>query len=43
MGRIHLFEFEDQDWYPAFLRDYGTDFFYDILKLNFTYLFRLID
>ncbi len=26
MGRIHLFEFEDQEWFPAFLRDYGTDF-----------------
>ena len=26
MGRIHLFEFEDLDWFPDFLRDYGTDF-----------------
>ncbi|WP_163381526.1 hypothetical protein [Cyclobacterium sp. SYSU L10401] len=26
MGRIHLFEFEDQGWFPGFLRDYGTDF-----------------
>lgn len=26
MGRIHLFEFEDQKWFPSFLRDYGTDF-----------------
>jgi len=26
MGRIHLFEFEDQKWFPGFLRDYGTDF-----------------
>ncbi|SHM52145.1 hypothetical protein SAMN04488057_1026 [Cyclobacterium lianum] len=26
MGRIHLFEFEDLEWFPAFLRDYGTDF-----------------
>jgi hypothetical protein len=26
MGRIHLFEFEDQSWFPSFLRDYGTDF-----------------
>tara|TARA_R110000868_G_scaffold173275_1_gene409359 strand:- start:215 stop:988 length:774 start_codon:yes stop_codon:yes gene_type:complete len=26
MGRIHLFEFEDQVWFPAFLRNYGTDF-----------------
>jgi hypothetical protein len=26
MGRIHLFEFEDQQWFPSFLRDYGTDF-----------------
>jgi len=26
MGRIHLFEFEDQKWFPIFLRNYGTDF-----------------
>lgn len=26
MGRVHLFEFEDQKWFPGFLRDYGTDF-----------------
>lgn len=26
MGRIHLFEFEDQSWFPAILRNYGTDF-----------------
>ena len=26
MSRLHLFEFEDLDWFPAFLRDYGTDF-----------------
>lgn len=26
MGRIHLFEFEDQDWFPTFLRNYMTDF-----------------
>lgn len=26
MGRIHLFEFEDQKWFPASIRDYGTDF-----------------
>ncbi len=26
MGRIHLFEFEDQKWFPYFLRNYGTDF-----------------
>ncbi len=26
MPRIHLFEFEDQVWFPDFLRDYGTDF-----------------
>lgn len=26
MGRIHLFEFEDQQWFPAALRNYGTDF-----------------
>lgn len=26
MPRIHLFEFEDQQWFPTFLRNYGTDF-----------------
>ena len=26
MKRIHLFEFEDQKWFPQFLRNYGTDF-----------------
>lgn len=26
MGRVHLFEFEDQQWFPSFLRNYGTDF-----------------
>lgn len=26
MGRIHLFELEDQKWFPSFLRNYGTDF-----------------
>lgn len=26
MGRIHLFEFEDQKWFPTFFRNYGTDF-----------------
>ena len=26
MGRIHLFEFEDLSWFPASLRNYGTDF-----------------
>ncbi len=26
MGRVHLFEFEDQKWFPTFLRNYGTDF-----------------
>lgn len=26
MRRVHLFEFEDQKWFPNFLRDYGTDF-----------------
>lgn len=26
MGRIHLFEFEDQTWFPKLLRNYGTDF-----------------
>ena len=26
MGRVHLFEFEDQSWFPTFLRNYMTDF-----------------
>lgn len=26
MGRVHLFEFEDQKWFPGFLRNYMTDF-----------------
>jgi hypothetical protein len=26
MNRIHLFEFEDQGWFPQFLRNYVTDF-----------------
>lgn len=26
MARIHLFEFEDLEWFPGFLRNYGTDF-----------------
>jgi hypothetical protein len=26
MSRIHLFEWEDQQWFPGFLRDYMTDF-----------------
>lgn len=26
MSRIHLFEFEDQAWFPGFLRNYVTDF-----------------
>jgi len=26
LGRIHLFEFEDQKWFPTSLRNYGTDF-----------------
>lgn len=26
MKRIHLFEFEDQKWFPNNLRNYGTDF-----------------
>jgi hypothetical protein len=26
MSRMHLFEFEDQKWFPRFLRNYGTDF-----------------
>lgn len=26
MGRVHLFEFEDQSWFPVLLRNYMTDF-----------------
>ncbi|MFB9081092.1 hypothetical protein ACFFWB_27450 [Flavobacterium procerum] len=26
MSRIHLFEFEDQQWLPEFIRNYITDF-----------------
>ena len=26
MPRLHLFEIEDQEWFPSFLRDYMTDF-----------------
>ncbi len=26
MKRVHLFELEDQEWFPTFLRNYGTDF-----------------
>ena len=26
MARLHLFELEDQKWFPSFLRNYGTDF-----------------
>jgi hypothetical protein len=26
MGRLHLFEFEDQPWFPSWLRNIGTDF-----------------
>jgi len=26
MSRIHLFEFEDQKWFPTMLRNFGTDF-----------------
>ncbi len=34
MGRIHLFEFEDLDWFSDFLRDYGTDFLQFISNLT---------
>jgi hypothetical protein len=40
MKRIHLFEFEDQSWFPAILRDYGTDFLQFLS--NRTYLFKPI-
>lgn len=38
MRRLHLFEFEDQAWFPAVIRDYMTDF------LEFTWrTFRFYD
>ena len=40
MGRIHLFEFEDLDWFPYYLRDYGTDFLQFLS--NHTNMFRPI-
>ena len=26
MARLHLFEFEDQQWFPKIIRNYMTDF-----------------
>lgn len=26
MARLHLFEFEDLEWFPSFLRNYMTDY-----------------
>ncbi|MDP4680180.1 MAG: hypothetical protein NWS46_07410 [Cyclobacteriaceae bacterium] len=26
MGRLHIFKFEDLEWFPSLLRNYGTDF-----------------
>lgn len=40
MGRIHLFEFEDQEWFPTFLRNYGTDFLQFLS--NKTKMYKLI-
>ena len=40
MKRIHLFEFEDQSWFPTALRDYGTDFLQFLS--NRTFLFKPI-
>jgi len=40
MGRIHLFEFEDLDWFPDYLRNYGTDFLQFLS--NHTNMFRPI-
>ena len=40
MARIHLFEFEDQQWFPDFLRDYATDFLQ--LLSNKTKMYRSI-
>ena len=40
MKRIHLFEFEDFDWFPSFLRNYMTDFLQFLT--NKTKLFKAI-
>lgn len=37
MKRIHLFEFEDQKWFPSFLRNYGTDFLQFLSNLTKMY------
>ncbi len=34
MKRTHLFEFEDLDWFPSYIRDGGTDFLGFILKIS---------
>lgn len=40
MRRIHLFEFEDLNWFPSFLRNYGTDFLQFLS--NKTKMYKLI-
>ncbi|HYF02540.1 MAG TPA: hypothetical protein VEC36_04140 [Patescibacteria group bacterium] len=40
MKRVHLFEFEDLPWFPAFLRNYGTDFLQFLA--NKTKMYKLI-
>jgi hypothetical protein len=34
MKRIHLFEFEDQRWFPGFLRNYMTDFLQQMIQAS---------
>lgn len=45
MARIHLFEFEDQPWFPGFLRRYVTDFlkYLSIRAGVFTKIIPLVD
>ena len=38
MARVHVFEFEDQKWFPTYLRNYSTDFLQFLS--NKTKLFR---
>ena len=37
LRRAHLFEFEDQSWFPNTLRDYGTDYMRFVVKLTKPY------
>lgn len=42
MGRIHLFEFEDQPWYPNIFRDLTTDFLRHTANSDKSALYKLI-